>query len=96
MLGCGVSTRSRHQESGGTLKITTVLWFDRHDMAKQDMAQRREEASGTADTTPYVVAGQQETRQLGTLHDFKVEMTQTMTGPCDTNGQVGKHVKFRM
>ena len=86
-------TRSRHQERCGTLKVTTVLWFDRHDMAKQDMAPRREETSGTADT-PYFVARQQETRQLGTLHDFKVEMTQTVTGPCDTNGQAGKHVKF--
>ena len=65
-------------------------------MAKQDMAQRREETSGTADTHNMLWAGQQETRQLGTLHDFKVEMTQTMTGPCDTNGQVGKHVKFRL
>ena len=44
------ATTSRHQESACTLKITTVLWFDRHDMAKQDMAQRREETSGTADT----------------------------------------------
>ena len=52
------------------------------------MAQRREETSGTADT-PYVVAGQKETRQLETLHDFKVEMTHT-------NGQVGKHAKLRL
>ena len=30
------------------------------------------------------------TRQPKTLHDFKVQMTQTMTGPCDTDGQGGK------
>ena len=65
-------------------------------MAKQDMALRREETSRTAWTTPYVVAGKKETRQLETLHDFKVEMTRLMTVPCATNGPVGKHVKFRM
>ena len=41
------------------------------------------------ENTPYVVAGQKETRQLETLHDFKVEMTHT-------NGQVGKHAEFRL
>ena len=44
------ATESRHQESGGTLKITTVFWFDRHAMAKQNMAPRREKTTGTADT----------------------------------------------
>ena len=89
MLGCGVSPGHVNQESGGTLKISTVLWFDRQDMAKQDMAHRREETSGTTRHTPCVVARQQETRLLGTPRDVKVEMTQTMTGPRDTNGQVG-------
>ena len=89
---CLVALRHHITSSGEWwhLEKNDRLWSDRHDMAKQDTALRREETSRTAGTTPYVVARLKETRQLETLHDFKVEMTRSMTVPCATNGQVGK------
>ena len=59
------------------------------------------EKSRTVDTTPFVAARENVTQQFKmcyycvTLQDFKFLMTRAMTGPCDANGPVGKHVKFR-
>ena len=35
------------------------------------------------------------TRQPKTLHDSEVQMLRTMSGPCGTNGQVGKSWRYR-
>ena len=35
------------------------------------------------------------TQQHRTLHDSEVQMPRTMSGPCGTNGQVGKSWRYR-
>ena len=69
------ATTSRHQESAGTLTMTTVLWFDRHDMAKQWHNAARKQAG----LQTHRMLWPDRRRHDSSKHS-KVEMTQTTAG----------------